>query len=40
MKPYIFHDGGESIQDNIMECNPFSTKGTTKKDGSLLDLKG
>jgi hypothetical protein len=31
MKPYIFHDGDESIQDNIMGCSPYSTMGTTKK---------
>jgi hypothetical protein len=38
MKPYVPHNEGENISNDIMGCNSFSTMGTTKDDGSLLDL--
>jgi hypothetical protein len=39
MKPPIYHDGNESILSGIRGCGPFPTMETTKKSGSLLDLK-
>jgi hypothetical protein len=37
MKPYVSHDEGKDISNDIMGCNSFSTMGTTRDD-SLLDL--